>query len=91
MRRPIFGSANVTVAMGLTPAEAERLGIRYGEIHTSDDRKKRRRAASSRINIDDDYEVQYWTKKFGVTAAQLKDCVKTVGVMASDVKKCLGT
>ena len=55
-----------------------------------DDPSKRGPADASRINIHESYEVEYWTKRFGVTAEQLKKCVGKVGVMVSDVKKCLG-
>ena len=52
-----------------------------------DDKSKRGPADSSRINIHEDYEVSYWTKKFGCTKAELEAAVKKVGVMASDVEK----
>ena len=55
-----------------------------------DDPSKKHPQDSSRINIHEDYEVDYWTKKWNVTPEQLKACVKKVGVMVSDVKKCLG-
>jgi hypothetical protein len=44
----------------------------------------------SRINTSEDYEVQYWTKKFGVSADELKSAVEKVGPMATDVEKELG-
>jgi hypothetical protein len=52
-----------------------------------DDPKKRKPQDSRRVNIHEDYEVQYWTEKFGVTKAQLEAAVKKVGVMAKDVEK----
>ena len=54
-----------------------------------DDTNKTGSADRERINIHEDYEVEYWTKKWGVTPTQLRDCVKKVGVMVVDVKKCL--
>ena len=39
-----------------------------------------------RININEDYEVQYWSKKFGVTADKLKDAVKQAGTSATAVE-----
>jgi hypothetical protein len=42
------------------------------------------------ININQDHEVEYWTKKLGCTKAQLVDCVKKVGPIVADVKRCLG-
>ena len=43
-----------------------------------------------RVNIFDDAEVRYWTKKFGCTEAQLKAAVMKVGIMAKVVEKELG-
>jgi hypothetical protein len=52
----------------------------------SDDKSKKGPADRDRINVHEDYEVEYWTKKFGCTAEQLKAAVKKVGVMAKDVE-----
>lgn len=54
-----------------------------------DDKTKTGPADASRINVHEDYEVEYWTKKFGVSAAKLKEAVKAVGVMAKDVEAWL--
>jgi hypothetical protein len=40
-----------------------------------------------RINIHDEYQIDYWTKKFGVTADKLRAVVAKVGVRASAVEK----
>jgi hypothetical protein len=40
----------------------------------------------TRINTSQDYEVQDWSKKFGVSADQLKAAVKAVGSNAKDVE-----
>lgn len=40
-----------------------------------------------RINVNEDYELRDWSKKFAVTPEQLKAAVKKVGVMADDVEK----
>jgi hypothetical protein len=45
---------------------------------------------ASRINMNEDWEVRYWTGKFGVTREQLAETVKKVGVSASAVAKALG-
>jgi hypothetical protein len=39
-----------------------------------------------RINVNEDYELRYWTKHFGVSADDLRAAVKAVGVMAKDVE-----
>ena len=41
---------------------------------------------AKRINVHEDYEVQYWTKRFGVTPEKLKAAVSKVGVMVDDVE-----
>jgi hypothetical protein len=53
----------------------------------ADDKNDRGPADRTRVNVNEDYEVQYWSKKFGVSADQLRAAVKKVGVMASDVEK----
>jgi hypothetical protein len=55
-----------------------------------DDRTKRGPADAARINVNERYEVDHWCEKFGCTEQQLRDCVKRVGVMVADVRKCLG-
>ncbi|MGO4175997.1 DUF3606 domain-containing protein [Bosea sp. TAF32] len=41
----------------------------------------------SRINMNEDYEVAYWTKELGVTREQLAAAVKKVGVSADAVRE----
>jgi Protein of unknown function (DUF3606) len=53
----------------------------------SDDPKKRGSQDRSRINIHEDYEVQYWSKKFGVSPDQLKAAVKKVGNSVAAVQQ----
>jgi hypothetical protein len=56
----------------------------------SDDKTNRGPADAQRINVNEDYEVQYWTGTLGVSEEKLRDTVKKVGVMAADVRKALG-
>jgi Protein of unknown function (DUF3606) len=37
------------------------------------------------INLSDEFEVAYWTKKFGVDRARLTEAVKAVGHLAEEV------
>jgi hypothetical protein len=53
----------------------------------ADDKKKRKPQDSSKVNVNEAYEVTYWCDKFGCTAAQLKAAVKKVGVSARAVEK----
>jgi hypothetical protein len=55
----------------------------------ADDKTLRGPRDGDRVNVNEDYEVRYWTKKWGVTEQQLRDAVKRVGVMARDVEKAL--
>lgn len=41
---------------------------------------------SSRIAMGEDYEVAYWTDKFGISRDQLQQAVDAVGNSASAVK-----
>jgi hypothetical protein len=56
----------------------------------SDDPKKRGTEDRSRINTSEDYEVRYWSKKFGVSPDEMKAAVKKVGSSAAAVQKELG-
>ena len=52
----------------------------------SDDKTNRGPADAQRINVNEDYEVTYWTRTLGVSEAQLHAAVSRVGVMADDVR-----
>jgi len=55
----------------------------------SDDKRNRGEPDRSRINLNEDYEVRYWTEQFGVTKEQLAIAVKKVGNSADAVRKLL--
>ena len=42
------------------------------------------------INVHEDYELSYWSKKFGVTRDELREAVQKVGPQAVDVERELG-
>jgi hypothetical protein len=56
----------------------------------SDDPSNRGGQDKQRINLSQDYEVRYWTNKFGVTPDELRDAVDKVGDRASAVAQELG-
>jgi hypothetical protein len=56
----------------------------------TDDTTKRRPQDSTRISLSEDYEVDYWTDKFGVSREQLKEAVGAVGNSAEAVRNYLG-
>ena len=53
----------------------------------SDDKTQRSPQDASRIAMDEDYEVRYWTEKFGVTRSALEHAVKAVGNGADAVAR----
>ena len=54
-----------------------------------DDKSKTGKADDSRINVNESYELQYWSKKFNVSEERLREAVKAVGPLVSDVEKYL--
>lgn len=55
----------------------------------SDDKDERGPQDSSRVAMDEDYEVRYWTKKFDVSREELQKAVDAVGNSAGAVEKRL--
>ena len=53
----------------------------------SDDRSKKGIQDRTRINTNEDYELRYWSEKFGVTHDQLKAAVKKVGNSVTAVEE----
>ncbi|WP_082474329.1 DUF3606 domain-containing protein [Chryseobacterium sp. Leaf201] len=56
----------------------------------SDDLDKRRPQDATKVNVNESWELDYWSKKFGVTKERLKEAVKAVGTSAATVQKYLG-
>lgn len=52
----------------------------------SDDKSSVGKNDRMRINVNEDYELHDWSKKFGVTPDELRAAVKAVGPMAADVE-----
>jgi Protein of unknown function (DUF3606) len=66
-------------SQGITdPAQITRLIV-------ADSNKERGATRQIRIDIRDDYELRYWTKKLGVTKDQLEAAIREVGTNAEDV------
>jgi hypothetical protein len=53
----------------------------------TDDLSKKSARDGHRIKLSENYELRYWTEKFGVTAGELRDAVKKVGNSAEAVEK----
>ena len=56
----------------------------------ADDTSKRGPADRTRINVNEAWELSYWTKELDCTADQLRTAVNAVGVMVADVRRYLG-
>jgi hypothetical protein len=55
----------------------------------ADDRKKRGSPDSKTINLNEDYEKEYWKKKFKVSGQALAGAVRVVGKSAAKVEAYL--
>ena len=56
----------------------------------ADDKNNRGPQDRARINLTEDYEVRYWTQKFGVSKTELEKAVAKVGESAAAVAQALG-
>jgi hypothetical protein len=55
----------------------------------ADDKTKVGKADRDRINVNEPYELRYWSKKFGATPVRLKLAVARVGRRAAKIAKYL--
>ena len=46
-------------------------------------------ADTSRVNLDEDWEVEYWCERFDVNEGTLRSCVMKFGPRADDVERNL--
>lgn len=56
----------------------------------SDDLNNRGSQDRTRINVNEEHELRYWTKALGVTEDELKRAVQAVGVSVDAVRAHLG-
>jgi hypothetical protein len=56
----------------------------------ADDRNERGPRDRQRINMSEDYEVSYWSKKWSISREQLSEAVRKVGPMSAAVGRLLG-
>lgn len=52
----------------------------------SDDKTKTGAPDRTRINVNEPYELAYWTKELGVSEKRLREAVAAAGVMVSAVR-----
>jgi hypothetical protein len=56
----------------------------------ADDLKQTGSRDDQRIDVNQDHELTYWSKKFGVTRDQLREAVAKAGPMVKNVERVLG-
>ena len=56
----------------------------------ADDLKQTGSRDDQRIDVNQDYELTYWSKKFGITRDQLREAVAKAGPMVKNVERELG-
>jgi hypothetical protein len=56
----------------------------------SDDLKRKVPKDSTRINVHQSWELEYWAKKFNVSVVRIETAVSEIGVELENVKKYLG-
>lgn len=54
-----------------------------------DSKENRNSPDSRRINLDEPYEVQYWSERFGVSPNQLRKAVEQAGTSSAAVENFL--
>ena len=57
----------------------------------TDSTQLRHQPDRSRINLSQDYEIRYWSEKFGCTAEELRRAVARVGNAPEAVEKALNS
>jgi hypothetical protein len=55
----------------------------------SDDLQNRSPQDRSRVSVNEEWEIRYWTKELGVTERRLRDAVKAAGTSAEKVRAWL--
>jgi hypothetical protein len=71
------------------PARWHPAFIPIKEATMSDNLHNRGPQDRSRINLNEKWEVQYWTKELGVTEEELEQAVKTAGSSVNAVREHL--
>jgi hypothetical protein len=55
----------------------------------ADSKTETRPQDASRVNVNEDYEVRYWTKRFNCSKDQLVEAVNAVGVSVEKIEHYL--
>jgi hypothetical protein len=71
--------------LGISPAcRSAAPPVRREEQNMSDDKKIKGPKDQNHVNVNEDYEVEYWTGVFRCTAAELRQAVKDAGSTHKD-------
>lgn len=54
-----------------------------------DDKSKRGPQDASRVNVNEDYEMDYWTERFNVSRDELRKAVSEVGPSVTAIEEFL--
>ncbi len=54
-----------------------------------DDKNKKGPQDASRVNVNEDYELQYWSERFNITRDELKKAVAEAGPSVSALEEFL--
>ena len=54
------------------------------------DKQTRTPADTTRVNLDEDWEVEYWCERFDTNEGTLRACVAAVGPNTDDIQRRLG-
>jgi hypothetical protein len=57
----------------------------------SDDLRKRGPEDRSRVNVNEPWELKYWSKTLGITPDRLKEVVRQVGTRTEDIEQYLSS
>ena len=60
------------------------------ELRLADDLKQTGKPDDARINVDQEHELDYWSKRVRVSREKLKQAVERAGPMVKDVQRNLG-
>ena len=77
----------------LNPAKPNKV-LRFlvtGDWQMTDDTSESRLGDRSKINLEEEWEVAFWTSRLGLTREQLAAIVKEAGPVVFDVMKKLGS
>jgi hypothetical protein len=73
--------------MGTSASAAPFPDRQQAEIPMVDDKTKRAPQDAKLISLTEDYEVEHWTERFGVTRERLAAAVRRVGNSAQNVER----